>query len=121
MLTWYRAQTPQRQGVVSLCLSGAMVVLVLLAALLGLPVWVALGVACVGLGVSMFLRRVADLGRGRLRVRVHAPAVDGKANTVLCRVVAKHYGVRRSKVTIVRGDHARDKTLRVEGITELPA
>jgi len=52
---------------------------------------------------------------GRLRVRVRAPAVDGKANTALCRVVAEHFGVRASKVTIVRGEHARQKTLRVEG------
>ncbi len=57
MLTWYRAQTPQRQGIVSLCISGALIVLVVLAALLDLPVWVALGVASVGLLLSMFLRR----------------------------------------------------------------
>jgi hypothetical protein len=52
---------------------------------------------------------------GRLRVRVRAPAVDGKANAALCRVVAEHFRVRASKVTIVRGEHARQKTLRVEG------
>ena len=52
---------------------------------------------------------------GRLRVRVRAPAIDGKANTALCRVIAEHFGVRASKVTIVRGEHARQKTLRVEG------
>jgi hypothetical protein len=56
---------------------------------------------------------------GRLRVRVRAPAVDGKANAALCRVVAEHFGVRASKVTIVRGVRSRDKTLQVDSIDGL--
>ena len=62
--------------------------------------------------------RVVD---GRLRVRVHAPAVEGKANTELVRVLAAWVGVRRSAVTIVRGEHAREKTVRVRGVDAPPA
>jgi uncharacterized protein (TIGR00251 family) len=57
---------------------------------------------------------------GRVRVRVRAPAVDGKANAAVRDVLAKHLGVRRSAVTIVRGDRSRRKTVRVDAMTELP-
>jgi uncharacterized protein YggU (UPF0235/DUF167 family) len=33
----------------------------------------------------------------------------------VCRLVAKRAGVAPSRVTVVRGEHARDKVLRVEG------
>lgn len=56
----------------------------------------------------------------RLRVRVGAPAVDGKANAELVRTIAAWCGVRRSAVRIVRGEHAREKTLRVAGVSRPP-
>jgi uncharacterized protein YggU (UPF0235/DUF167 family) len=49
-------------------------------------------------------------------IRVTAPPVDGKANEALCRLVAKRAGVAPSRVRIVRGQTARDKTLEVEGV-----
>ena len=53
---------------------------------------------------------------GALVVRVTAPALEGRANEALCRLIAKraHVGVRR--VSIVRGAGAREKLVRVEGI-----
>lgn len=53
---------------------------------------------------------------GRLVVRVTAPPVDARANEALCRLVAKRAGVARGRVSIIRGERSRDKTLRVEGI-----
>jgi uncharacterized protein (TIGR00251 family) len=53
---------------------------------------------------------------GAVVIRVSAPPVDGKANAALCRFVAARAGVPRSAVTVVRGESARDKLLRVEGI-----
>ncbi|HMI80543.1 MAG TPA: DUF167 domain-containing protein [Solirubrobacterales bacterium] len=55
---------------------------------------------------------------GVLQARVSAPPVDGKANRALCRLVAKAAGVAPSRVSIVRGEKSRDKTLLVEGIDE---
>jgi uncharacterized protein (TIGR00251 family) len=57
---------------------------------------------------------------GRLRVRVHAPAVAGKANVELTRVLAEWAGVRRSAVRITHGEHAREKTVRVLGMAAPP-
>jgi hypothetical protein len=59
-------------------------------------------------------------GDGHLRVRVAAPAVDGKANDELRRVVARLFGVRESAVTIVRGEQSRTKQLRVVGVEAPP-
>jgi len=54
---------------------------------------------------------------GRLLVRLTAPPVDGRANEALCRLLAKRVGVARTRVTIVRGAGARDKVLRVAGVS----
>jgi uncharacterized protein (TIGR00251 family) len=53
---------------------------------------------------------------GAVVIRVAAPPVDGKANAALCRFVAARAGVARSAVSVVRGESARDKLLRVDGL-----
>jgi uncharacterized protein (TIGR00251 family) len=52
------------------------------------------------------------------RVRVAAPALEGRANRAVCRLLAKRLGVARSKVTIVQGERSRDKLIQVEGIDQ---
>ena len=58
---------------------------------------------------------------GVLWVRVTALALDGRANRAVCRLLADRLAVPPSKVTIVRGQHYRDKLLRVEGIDQSAA
>ena len=48
-----------------------------------------------------------------LRVRVAAPAVEGKANVALIAHLAEAFGVPKRAVTIVRGETARRKTVRI--------
>ena len=48
-----------------------------------------------------------------LAVYVRERAVDGQANAAVERVLAEHFGVRPSRVTIVRGHTARIKVVRV--------
>ena len=50
-----------------------------------------------------------------LKARVAAPPVDGKANAALCALLASAAGVRTSKVTVVRGETSREKTVEIEG------
>ena len=57
-------------------------------------------------------------GRGEvLRVRVTAPAVDGRANTALTRLLAKRLGVARGDVTVVVGQSSRQKVVAVAGLS----
>ena len=48
-----------------------------------------------------------------LRVRVAAPAVEGKANAALIAHLAEAFGVPKRAVTIVRGETGRRKTVRI--------
>jgi uncharacterized protein (TIGR00251 family) len=63
---------------------------------------------------------VLDTTGDRLRLRLAAPAVDGKANDELARFLAELFGVRRSAVSIVAGQRAREKTVAIEGVQGPP-
>ncbi len=56
---------------------------------------------------------VERLGDGSLIVYVRQPAVDGKANTALIELLAEHFGVPKTSVTIVRGHTSRNKIVEV--------
>jgi uncharacterized protein len=52
-----------------------------------------------------------------LKVKVHAPPVEGKANAVLCEFLADLLDLPRRSVTIARGESSRQKLLRIEGLS----
>ena len=54
---------------------------------------------------------------GRLKVKLTAPAVDGKANAALIQCVARQFGLRKSAVSIVSGEKSRNKILEVTADT----
>jgi uncharacterized protein len=53
-----------------------------------------------------------------LKVRLHAPPVDGAANEALVRLLAESLGIPRRAVRIVAGAAARAKTVEMDGTTE---
>ncbi len=55
----------------------------------------------------------------RLVVAVQAPAVDGKANEAVLKVVAKAFDLRARDISIVHGELARDKRLTLSGADSL--
>jgi uncharacterized protein (TIGR00251 family) len=61
---------------------------------------------------------LVGLREGVLLVRVHAPALDGRANRAVCRFLAKRLGLAPSNVTIVRGHRSRDKLVEVAGVDQ---
>ena len=61
---------------------------------------------------------VAD---GFVRVRLAAPAHEGKANAELARLLASVLGVRRRDVTLVAGATGRRKLVRVHGVDPVAA
>jgi uncharacterized protein len=50
----------------------------------------------------------------RLKVRLAAPPVDGKANAALLAFLAGAYGVTLRNVTLLRGETSRQKTVRIQ-------
>ncbi|MGB5524972.1 MAG: DUF167 domain-containing protein [Polyangiales bacterium] len=60
--------------------------------------------------------RVIGVQDGALKVALTATPVDGAANQALRKLLAKTLGVSKSDVEIVRGDRARIKLLRIDGI-----
>ncbi len=74
--------------------------------MLRVPIRVRPGASKVGVGGS-----VGD----RLQVRVHAPAVDGRATEAALRAVAEAFDVRPAAVELLQGATTRDKVLGITG------
>lgn len=60
---------------------------------------------------------VAGVSGGRLRVRLHAPAHEGRANAELIGFVARLLGVSSADVRVTAGAGGRHKLLRIRGVT----
>jgi uncharacterized protein len=60
---------------------------------------------------------IAGMHDGRLKVRISAPPVEGKANERLTEVIAKAFGVSKSSVEIIKGHTSRLKTIRISGVS----
>ncbi len=56
-----------------------------------------------------------EMADGTRKVRVAAPPEKGKANDELCAFLAAHYGVARSDVTVITGQTAPLKLVRIAG------
>lgn len=56
----------------------------------------------------------------RLKIRITAPPVDGKANSHLIRFLAETCGVAVSAVELIAGTSGRDKRLRIHAPKQLP-
>jgi len=56
---------------------------------------------------------IGEIG-GALKIRLHAPPVDGKANAALIAFVAGKLGIRQRDVRIVRGQTNRQKLLDID-------
>ena len=63
----------------------------------------------------------AGLHGDRLRVRLQAPPVDGRANAALVEFVAAACDLPRSRVTLDSGVTSRDKRVRLHGVATIPA
>lgn len=60
---------------------------------------------------------IAGVLDGALRVRLHAPPVDGAANEALVAFLADRLAIPRRGVRIVTGATSRTKTIEVDGVT----
>jgi uncharacterized protein len=56
----------------------------------------------------------------RIKLRLAAPPVEGKANAALIEFLAAYFGVPRRNVTVVSGFKSRSKRVAIEGVPERP-
>jgi uncharacterized protein (TIGR00251 family) len=57
----------------------------------------------------------AGLHGERLKLRIAAPAVDGRANDALIAFVAAALGVPKARVAVAKGERSREKLVVVSG------
>lgn len=55
-----------------------------------------------------------------LKIRISAPASDNRANRQLIGFLSKTLSLPKSRITIVKGEHSRQKTVKLEGVDRLP-
>ncbi|MBK8478540.1 MAG: DUF167 domain-containing protein [Opitutaceae bacterium] len=51
-----------------------------------------------------------------LKVRIKAPPVEGRANAALCELLAQKLALPRRAVTVITGETASRKRVRIEGL-----
>jgi uncharacterized protein (TIGR00251 family) len=55
---------------------------------------------------------------GAVKIKLRAPAVEGKANAALIRFLAEHLKLPRHLIVLERGHKSRDKLIRINGLSE---
>ncbi len=55
-----------------------------------------------------------------LKIKLHAPAVDNKANESLVLFLSKSFKTAKSNITLVSGQHHRKKRLEIRSATDMP-
>jgi uncharacterized protein (TIGR00251 family) len=54
-----------------------------------------------------------------LKVKIHAPALESRANDALLDFLAEYLDLPRRSISLVRGDKSRQKIVRIEGLDEI--
>jgi len=53
-----------------------------------------------------------------IKIKLQAPAIEGKANAALRRFLAETLSIPQRAIVLERGERSRDKVLRIEGLSE---
>jgi uncharacterized protein len=62
---------------------------------------------------------IAGMMGGALKVRLRAPALEGRANEALCEFLAELLKTPKAAVRILSGHHSRNKRVEINGVTRL--
>ena len=62
--------------------------------------------------------QIIGLHNGRLKIKISAPPIDGKANQNLIEFISKALGVSKSKIEILKGRTSKLKTLKISGVDQ---
>jgi uncharacterized protein len=53
-----------------------------------------------------------------IKIKLRAPAIEGKANTALRRFLAEQLEIPQRAIALERGERSRDKVIRIDGLSE---
>ena len=53
-----------------------------------------------------------------IKIKLRAPAVEGKANAALRRFLAEKLSIPQRAIVLDRGERSRDKAVRIDGLSE---
>ncbi|MBR0460828.1 DUF167 domain-containing protein [Candidatus Saccharibacteria bacterium] len=62
-----------------------------------------------------FKDEIIDTEEGKLIVKTRKKARDGEANKSVVELLAKHFGVGKTKIQIVKGATSKHKTIEITG------
>jgi uncharacterized protein len=63
---------------------------------------------------------ISGLHGDRLKIRIKAPAVDGKANAALIDFLSDEFSVAKNQIKIEQGELGRQKNIRIELPKKIP-
>jgi len=58
--------------------------------------------------------KLEELGDGTWFAEIKSPPIDGKANAELVALIAEHFGLRKSQVSVKSGASGRMKLVKIE-------
>ena len=53
-----------------------------------------------------------------IKIKLRAPAVEGKANTALRKFLAEKLSIPQRAIVLEQGEKSRDKVIRIDGLSE---
>jgi uncharacterized protein len=62
--------------------------------------------------------KVAGEHGDAIKIKLRAPAIEGKANTALRKFLAEKLSIPQRAIVLDRGERSRDKVLRIDGLSE---
>jgi uncharacterized protein len=60
---------------------------------------------------------VVGMADGVLKIRVTSPPVDGAANSEIVALLANHFGISKSRISIIAGETSRNKRIKFENLS----
>ena len=64
---------------------------------------------------------IVGLHGERLKIRLNAPPVDGKANLYLIEYLAKAFKLPQKAICVTKGQTSRHKTVSIQPLSEIPS
>ncbi len=62
---------------------------------------------------------ICGLHDGHIKIKIHSPPVDGKANDALIVFISKLLGVSKSSVCVISGEKSRIKKIKIINIADI--